>query len=150
MEKTGFLEESPGNRSAMRLMCMTALISAIVFGSLTIIRSASITTRDSTGKVIITPAPRDDTGLTITFGFLLSAFAPKALQKFAEQKLPTITSGPQTYYIQQPFAVPTSTTAVVQPINTVPGSIAPLVPQSFVEPTASTQDHLALLQIRGR
>lgn len=84
---TGFLEESPGNRSAMRLMCMLALIASIVFGGLTMVRSngMQVTAADGTTKTVY--PPRDDTGLTLTFGFLIAAFAPKAVQKFAEQRL---------------------------------------------------------------
>jgi hypothetical protein len=84
---TGFLEESPGNRSAMRLMCMLALIAAIVFGGLTMVRSNGIETKNADGSTRTVYPPRDDTGLTLTFGFLIAAFAPKAVQKFAEQRL---------------------------------------------------------------
>jgi hypothetical protein len=90
---TGFLEESPGNRSAMRLMCMTSLIAAISFGAITMMRSAPISTRDANGQETLSFPPRDDTGMTITFVFLLSAFAPKVLQKFAEQRLNSYGSG---------------------------------------------------------
>ncbi len=84
---TGFLEESPGNRSAMRLMCLISLLAAIGFGALTMVRSAPLTTRDSSGQETITYPPRDDTGMALTFVFLLGAFAPKVLQKYAEQRL---------------------------------------------------------------
>jgi hypothetical protein len=91
---TGFLEESPGNRSAMRLMCMFALIASIVFGGLTMVRSngMQVTGADGTTKTVY--PPRDDTGLTLTFGFLIAAFAPKAVQKFAEQRLRAYTAIP--------------------------------------------------------
>ncbi|KEF41608.1 MAG: hypothetical protein ER33_10590 [Cyanobium sp. CACIAM 14] len=84
---TGFLEESPGNRSAMRLMCMVSLLAAIAFGGLTMLRSAPMVSRDSSGQETMTYPPRDDTGMTLTFVFLVGAFAPKVLQKFAEQRL---------------------------------------------------------------
>jgi len=76
--KVGFLEEKKGVRSSMRLMSMVALIASIAFGGITI----SITANSSDGN----SSSRDarDTGVFITFGFLLAAFAPKALQKFAE------------------------------------------------------------------
>jgi hypothetical protein len=84
---TGFLEESPGNRSAMRLMCLLALFASIAFGAITMMRRAPMVGRDAGGQETITYPPRDDTGMTLTFAFLLAAFAPKVLQKFAEQRL---------------------------------------------------------------
>jgi hypothetical protein len=84
---TGFLEESPGNRSSMRLMCLLALFASIAFGAVTMARSAPTLTRDAGGQETLTYPPRDDTGMTLTFVFLLGAFAPKVLQKFAEQRL---------------------------------------------------------------
>ncbi len=84
---TGFLEESPGNRSAMRLMCLLALLASIGFGALTMVRSTPVVRRDADGQESVTYPPRDDTGMTLTFLFLLAAFAPKVLQKFAEQRL---------------------------------------------------------------
>ena len=68
-----FFEEDNGTKSSMRLMCFIALIAAIVFGVLTIQVAAG-----------------DANGIYITFGFLLAAFAPKAVQKFAETKIPPI------------------------------------------------------------
>jgi len=54
-------------------MSFAALIAAIVFGLITTLGVGS--------------GPE---GIYITFGFLLAAFAPKALQKFAEsQALPS-------------------------------------------------------------
>jgi len=70
-QKTGgtkFFQEDNGNKSSMRLMCFVALIASIIFGVLTIY----------TGN-------KD--GIIITFGFLIGCFAPKAVQKFAEQKV---------------------------------------------------------------
>lgn len=73
-EKPGFLEDDQGNSSAMRLMSFIALIAAIAFGLVTILH----------------PAAKDGVnGLYITMSFLLAAFAPKALQKFAETKVPS-------------------------------------------------------------
>jgi hypothetical protein len=69
----GFFHEDNGNKSSMRLMCFVSLIAAIVFASVTMINSGKANNNSSDG-------------LTITFGFLLSAFAPKTLQKFAETR----------------------------------------------------------------
>jgi hypothetical protein len=52
--------------STMRAMSFIALIAAIVFGAMT------MTSKDSEGKYITT-------------AFLVAAFAPKAVQKFAER-----------------------------------------------------------------
>ncbi|MGR9108706.1 MAG: hypothetical protein ACU843_17445 [Gammaproteobacteria bacterium] len=71
-ERPGFFQEDNGNHSSMRLMCFTALIAAIVFGLLTLLLKSD-----------------NGNGIYVTFGFLISAFAPKAVQKFAEQKVPT-------------------------------------------------------------
>jgi hypothetical protein len=84
---TGFLEESPGNRSSMRLMCLLALLASIAFAAVTMMRSAPLVSRDSGGQETLTYPPRDDTGMIISFAFLLAAFAPKVVQKFAEQHL---------------------------------------------------------------
>jgi len=73
--RPGFFEEDNGARSEMRLMCFVSLLAAIGFGLLTILLSAA-------GK------SDGGNGLFITFGFLVGAFAPKAVQKFAEQKMP--------------------------------------------------------------
>lgn len=61
-----FLQEDNGHYSAMRAMSFIALIAAIVFGTVT------ITSKNSDGKYITT-------------SFLVAAFAPKAVQKFAER-----------------------------------------------------------------
>ena len=72
-ERKGFLEEAGGKKSAMRAMSFIALMASIGFGLITLLHG---------------DASRD-TGLFITFGFLLAAFAPKAIQKFAEMKMPS-------------------------------------------------------------
>ncbi len=59
-------QEDNGKYSTMRAMSFIALIAAIVFGTIT------ITSNDSEGKYITTT-------------FLVAAFAPKAVQKFAER-----------------------------------------------------------------
>lgn len=65
-QSAGFFQDDNGNQSAIRLASFTALISAIIFGL--------ITTLDVGGQ--------GSEGVYITFGFLLSAFIPKTLQKF--------------------------------------------------------------------
>jgi hypothetical protein len=77
-EAPGFFQEDNGNYSSMRLMSMVALIAAIVFGFLTILGPGGSNNAANTN------------GIYITFGFLISAFAPKAVQKFAEQKIPVV------------------------------------------------------------
>ena len=69
-EDTGFFEEKPGVKSSMRLMSFLSLIAAVGMGLPTIYSDAG-----------------SSDGLMITFGFLLGAFAPKTVQKFAEQKV---------------------------------------------------------------
>ena len=65
-----FLQEDNGSFSAMRLMSFIALLAAILFGLLSLILNTG------------------ENGIYITYGFLFSAFIPKAIQKFAEQKIP--------------------------------------------------------------
>lgn len=70
----GFFEEKPGHRSMMRAMSLIALLAAIFFGWLAL---KGVDESSSTKY-----------GVFITFGFLLAAFAPKALQKYAEGAIP--------------------------------------------------------------
>ena len=72
--KVGFFEDDTGNPSSMRLMSFVALLAAIILGFLTLYYS-----KDGSNLA---------DGVLITFGFLISAFAPKTVQKFAEQKIP--------------------------------------------------------------
>jgi hypothetical protein len=65
-EMAEFFQENNGQYSAMRAMSFIALIAAIAFGTIT------ITSNNSDGKYITT-------------SFLVAAFAPKAIQKFAER-----------------------------------------------------------------
>jgi hypothetical protein len=71
-KKIGFLDEGENNRSSMRLMCFISLLASIGFAGMTFF----VKTQDPS------------TGLIITMSFLLGAFAPKALQKFMEGKIP--------------------------------------------------------------
>ena len=67
----GFLQEDNGNNSSMRLMSFIALITAIVFGLVTLFNENA-----------------KEVGINLTFSFLVAAFTPKAVQKFAENRLP--------------------------------------------------------------
>lgn len=71
-QTVGFLDEDNGTKSSMRLMCFISLMAAIGFGAITLLRAGT----------------DGSTGLFMTMGFLLGAFAPKALQKVVEEKLP--------------------------------------------------------------
>ena len=65
-ELAEFFQGNNGKYSTMRAMTFIALIAAIVFGAIT------ITSNDPDGK-------------EITMAFLVAAFAPKAVQRFAER-----------------------------------------------------------------
>ena len=65
-ELAEFLQGNNGKYSTMRAMSFIALIAAIVFGAIT------LTTNAPDGK-------------EITTAFLVAAFAPKAVQRFAER-----------------------------------------------------------------
>ena len=71
--KPGYLEDDRGNPSSMRLMSVIALLASIAFGLLTVL--------SCNGQEGLP-------GVYLTVAFLLAAFAPKALQKFAELKFP--------------------------------------------------------------
>jgi len=65
-ELSEFFQEDNGKYSTMRAMSFIALIAAIVFGAMTMLN------KDSEGRYITTT-------------FLVAAFAPKAVQRFAEK-----------------------------------------------------------------
>lgn len=67
-ERVGFFEEKKGVYSSMRLMSFISLLAAMGLAGLTIYTN-------------------NQDGIVLSFGFLLGAFAPKAVQKFAEQKI---------------------------------------------------------------
>ena len=71
--KPGFFEDNEGNPSSMRLMSIIALLSSIGFGLISVLHDKA---QDS------------ENGVFITVAFLLAAFAPKAFQKFAENRFP--------------------------------------------------------------
>lgn len=117
---TGFLEESPGNSSVMRLMCMMALTTAISLSVFHIATTPSYKSTDEKGRTALVFTPRDPQAIYLIYGFLIAAFAPKAIQKFAEQKLPdynpSITLGqPSMMVLSQ---APTATASAVAPAPT--------------------------------
>ncbi len=70
--ETGYFQEDNGNSSSMRMMSFLSLLAA--FG---------------TASVLLVKNPTDaSTGLYVFTVFMVGAFVPKAIQKFAEQKLP--------------------------------------------------------------
>ena len=76
-KKHGYLTDDHGHPSSMRLMSMLALTAAIAFGLIT----------------VLAKDVNQENGLYITVLFVLAAFAPKALQKFAEARFPQSTPG---------------------------------------------------------
>lgn len=125
-QETGFLEESPGNSSAMRLMCMMALVTAIILAVFVIATPPKpYEIKDAEGRITsVHYPPRDPQAIYLIFGFLVAAFAPKAIQKFAE-KLPSYE--PKTYLGQASGSVlsilPPAGGSIVAPA----GVVAPLV-----------------------
>lgn len=70
VEKAGFLDDHQGNSSSMRLMSIIALVASIAFSTI----------------VLFGAQPISNEALYLISIFLLGAFAPKALQKFAEAR----------------------------------------------------------------
>ena len=64
-----YLTDPEGKPSTMRMMSFIALFAAIAFGSLTLLYPT---------------ASSDMNGIYLTTAFLISAFAPKSLQRFVE------------------------------------------------------------------
>ncbi len=63
-KRPGFFQDNTGSTSSLRMMCMASLLSAIVFGLLTLC------------------LPKNgDTGIYFTLVSLVGAFAPKAIHK---------------------------------------------------------------------
>ena len=92
-KKSGFLEEDSGVRSSMRLMSMISLGASIMFGVLTLCSSlhgTPLCTQKNAGLSAESGTPKAEgntNGLILTAMFLVGAFAPKAVQKFAENKI---------------------------------------------------------------
>lgn len=70
----GYTEENPGEKSMMRLMCITSLWMSFFYGVSTII----------VGCLGLTVAVQ--AGLVLAGAHLVGAFVPKAIQKFAENE----------------------------------------------------------------
>lgn len=133
--QTGFLEESPGNHSSMRLMCMLSMITAIILSGLVVAQSLQQSgSQTSAGNF---NPPRNPEILYIIYGFLISAFAPKAVQKFAEQKIPAYRPPlPSTFYAGY-LPAATATPPPVQPAVTPPAATAAVYPPDSAPPPAN-------------
>lgn len=70
--ETGFLTEDNGNKSTTRITSFISLIVAIAIGA----------------YMMYAPPTDPSTGIYIFTCFLLGAFCPKVIQKFAEEKYP--------------------------------------------------------------
>lgn len=70
--KPGFLNDHTGQPSSMRLLSFVSLLMSFAFGLIAALH----------------PRANDGDALYLSVGFLVGAFAPKALQKFAESKFP--------------------------------------------------------------
>ncbi len=101
----------------MRLMCMMALVTAIVLSVFNVATTPSYKSTDEKGRTTLVYPPRDPQSIYLIYGFLIAAFAPKAIQKFAEQKLPLYNPG---------LPLAQATTMVI------PGTAAPVVPQQMM------------------
>lgn len=71
---TGFFEEGKNNRSSMRLMCFLTLLFAFYITWLIV------------SSHLIAGTPIENTEMAIIALLFIAAFAPKAVQKFAENK----------------------------------------------------------------
>lgn len=67
--KTGFFEELPGEKSMMRLMCFLSLIVALVAAAFMVVTDQL-----------------NANGMALICALLMFAFAPKAAQKYIENK----------------------------------------------------------------
>ena len=146
---TGFLEESPGNSSAMRLMCMISLCTAIGLSVFSAVISQPYKQLDDKGRTTLVYPQRDLQGIYLIYGFLVAAFAPKAIQKFAEQKLPTFNPS-------QPMLAPTAVMLpqvaaqpVLDPSLVSVSSVSPVSAPVPFAPQANGANKLQRLQQRG-
>lgn len=69
---SGFLNDHTGQPSSMRLLSFVSLLMSFAFGLIAALH----------------PRANDVDALYLSVAFLVGAFAPKALQKFAESKFP--------------------------------------------------------------
>lgn len=67
--KIGFLQEDVNTNSSMRLMSFISLIASITIAMITLFGTNL-----------------KDVGVQLSYSFLVAAFAPKAIQKYAELK----------------------------------------------------------------
>lgn len=67
--KIGFLQEDVNTNSSMRLMSFISLIASITIAMITLFNTNL-----------------KDVGVQLSYSFLVAAFAPKAIQKYAELK----------------------------------------------------------------
>ena len=84
-EGSAFLEDDNGNKSSMRLMSMIALVAAIIFGYLTVKAGGDVSAAAGAAGAAAATAVN---GIYVTFSFLISAFAPKTIQKYIENVAP--------------------------------------------------------------
>lgn len=137
-QEIGFLEESPGNSSAMRLMCMMALVTAIILSVFVIATPPQpYEIKDAEGRITsVNYPPRDPQAIYLIFGFLVAAFAPKAIQKFAE-KLPSY--DPKIYLRQTAGSALSLLAPADGSIAAPAAAVAPLVPAPVQIPPAQQQ-----------
>ena len=69
--ETGYFTEDNGNKSWMRAMCFVDLLTAIACAMISLLVGGANSVN----------------GIYLTSIFVVAAFAPKAVQKFAEQKI---------------------------------------------------------------
>lgn len=70
-DKVGYFKEDNGNKSWMRAMCFVALLTAVLCAMVTLLVESASSVN----------------GIYLTIIFVVAAFAPKSVQKFAEQKI---------------------------------------------------------------
>lgn len=116
---------------------MMSLITAIILSFLVVGQSLQQSNRPVSPGV--TYPPRDPEILYILYGFLIAAFAPKAVQKFAEQKLTALDASQAYRQSQQTYAgyLPPASSVVQQP---------PVVQQPVVAQPAAVAQQAPVVQ----
>lgn len=71
-DKPTMMQDHSGKPSTMRMMNVLSLFASMVFGYMAMAHPV---------------ASQGENGIYITFGFLVGAFAPKAIQSFSENKI---------------------------------------------------------------